>query len=58
MKSSHSVYGVMIIARLKSRTVNRDPKGKPPELSDFMPFYKEKKEEEFDDGSADYLANR
>lgn len=38
--------------------VNRDPKGKPPELSDFMPFYKEKKEEEFYDGSADYLANR
>ena len=28
--------------------VNRDPKGKPPELSDFMPFYKEKKEEEFE----------
>nr|DAS17963.1 MAG TPA: Protein of unknown function (DUF4035) [Bacteriophage sp.] len=38
--------------------VNRDPKGKPPELSDFMPFYKERKKEEFDDGSAEYLANR
>ena len=38
--------------------INRDPKSKPPELSDFMPFYQEKMDDEDDDGVADYLANR
>ncbi|BBE82137.1 TPA: DUF4035 domain-containing protein [Haemophilus influenzae] len=38
--------------------INRDPKFKPPELSDFMPFYQEKMDDEDDDGVADYLANR
>ena len=37
--------------------INRDPKGSPPELHDFMPFYKDKSAEK-DDGSAEYLANR
>ena len=40
--------------------INRDPKAKPPELSDFMPFYKESavENDEEDDGTAEYLANR
>ncbi|OHQ58858.1 DUF4035 domain-containing protein [Haemophilus sp. HMSC071C11] len=38
--------------------INRYPKSKPPELSDFMPFYQEKMDDEDDDGVADYLANR
>lgn len=39
--------------------INRDPKAKPPELSDFMPFYKESAvNDEEDDGTAEYLANR
>lgn len=38
--------------------INRDPKAKPPELSDFMPFYKESAvNDEEDDGTAEYLAN-
>ena len=36
----------------------RDPKSQAPELSDFMPFYQEKMDDEDDDGVADYLANR
>ncbi|MCQ9122896.1 DUF4035 domain-containing protein [Rodentibacter caecimuris] len=39
--------------------INRDSKSKPPELSDFMPFYRDKSEgENEDDGTAEYLANR
>ena len=40
--------------------INRDPKSKPPELSDFMPFYRDKSavDVDEDDGSAEYLANR
>ena len=40
--------------------INRDPKAKPPDLSDFMPFYKESavENDEEDDGTAEYLANR
>jgi hypothetical protein len=40
--------------------INRDPKAKPPELSNFMPFYKESAVENDveDDGAAEYLANR
>lgn len=38
--------------------INRDLKSKAPELSDFMPFYQEKMDDEDDDGVADYLANR
>ncbi|WP_288677731.1 DUF4035 domain-containing protein [uncultured Aggregatibacter sp.] len=38
--------------------INRDPKAKPPELSDFMPFYKEREVENDDDGVTEYLANR
>ena len=40
--------------------INRDSKAKPPELSDFMPFYKEStvKNDEEDDGVTEYLANR
>lgn len=40
--------------------INRDPKAKPPELSDFMPFYKEREAENDgeDDGVTEYLANR
>ena len=38
--------------------ITRDPKSKAPELSDFMPFYHEKMDDEDDDGVADYLANR
>lgn len=39
--------------------INRDPKAKPPELSDFMPFYKEREvENDEDDGVTEYLANR
>lgn len=40
--------------------INRDPKTKPPELSNFMPFYKESEVENDvgDDGAAEYLANR
>ncbi|MGY4677668.1 phage tail assembly protein T [Pasteurella sp. P03HT] len=39
--------------------INRDPKSKAPDLTEFMPFYKESKAEEVeDDGSATFLANR
>jgi len=40
--------------------INRDPKAKPPELSDFMPFYQESAVENGneDDGVTEYLANR
>lgn len=40
--------------------INRDTKAKPPELSDFMPFYQESavENDEEDDGTAEYLANR
>lgn len=40
--------------------INRDPKAKPPELSDFMPFYKEREVQNDyeDDGVTEYLANR
>ena len=40
--------------------INRDPKAKPPELLDFMPFYKERQVEndDEDDGVTEYLANR
>lgn len=39
--------------------VNRDPKSKAPELSEFMPFYRDKSAvESEDDGVAEYLANR
>ena len=40
--------------------INRDPKAKPPELSDFMPFYKESavENDDEDDGVTEYLANR
>lgn len=40
--------------------INRDPKAKPPELSDFMPFYQESAVEnrDEDDGVTEYLANR
>lgn len=40
--------------------INRDPKGKPPELSDFMPFFNraDGAAEIEDDGVADYLAKR
>lgn len=39
--------------------INRDPKGKAPELLNFMPFYsKEQNEVEEDDGVESYLATR
>ncbi|WP_423749584.1 DUF4035 domain-containing protein [Haemophilus influenzae] len=38
--------------------INRDTKAKPPELSDFMPFYQESAVENEDDGVTKYLANR
>lgn len=40
--------------------INRDTKAKPPELSDFMPFYQESAVEngDEDDGVTEYLANR
>ena len=38
--------------------INRLPYYNAPELSDFMPFYQEKTDDEDDDGVADYLANR
>ena len=40
--------------------INRDPKAKPPEFSDFMPFYQESAVENGneDDGVTEYLANR
>lgn len=40
--------------------VNSDPNKKPPEIVDFMPFYKEStvKNDEEDDGVTEYLANR
>lgn len=40
--------------------INRDTKAKPPELSDFMPFYRESAVEngDEDDGVTEYLANR
>ena len=39
--------------------INRDTKAKPPELSDFMPFYQESAVEngDEDDGVTKYLAN-
>ena len=40
--------------------INRDPKSKPPELSDFMSFYQGSAVEngDEDDGVTEYLANR
>lgn len=39
--------------------INRDSKTKAPELSDFMPFFRDKtNKKDDDDGSAAYLANR
>ncbi|MFC2543793.1 MAG: DUF4035 domain-containing protein [Aggregatibacter sp.] len=40
--------------------INRDSKAKLPELSDFMPFYKESavENDDEDDGVTEYLANR
>ena len=40
--------------------INRDPKAKLPELSDFMPFYQESavENDDEDDGVTEYLANR
>ena len=39
--------------------INRDPKGKDPELSDFMPFFRDQtNKNDDDDGSERYLANR
>ena len=40
--------------------INRDTKAKPPELSDFMPFYQEGavENDDEDDGVTEYLANR
>lgn len=40
--------------------INRDSKAKPPELSDFMPFYQESvvENDDEDDGVTEYLANR
>ncbi|WP_456297890.1 phage tail assembly protein T [Aggregatibacter aphrophilus] len=38
--------------------VNSDPNKKPPEIVDFMPFYKDKAAQTEDDGSERYLANR
>lgn len=40
--------------------INRDPKGKAPELSEFMPFFNRANEAEEmeDDGVAEYLAKR
>ena len=50
-------YRTAQVSHLLAMT-NRHPKSKPPELSDFMPFYQEKMDDEDDDGVADYLANR
>lgn len=39
--------------------INRKPKSKAPELSEYMPFYRDKSEiENEDDGVEEYLANR
>ncbi|AUI65627.1 MULTISPECIES: DUF4035 domain-containing protein [Glaesserella] len=38
--------------------INRDPKGEPPKLADYMPFFNEQTVEVEDDGVADYLAKR
>lgn len=39
--------------------INRDPKGKTPELAEFMPFFNRAEAEEMeDDGVAAYLAKR
>lgn len=40
--------------------INRDPKSKAPELSDFMPFFNRSDEEDdlVDDGVAEYLNKR
>lgn len=39
--------------------VNSDPKGNPPKIGDFMPFYQDEKTDEVeDDGSAEFLAQR
>lgn len=39
--------------------INRKPKSTAPELSEYMPFYRDKSEiENEDDGVEEYLANR
>lgn len=39
--------------------INRSTKAKPPQLSNFMPFYQENMvENDDDDGASEYLANR
>lgn len=40
--------------------INRDPKGKAPELAEFMPFFNQfdSSEKEVDDGVAAYLEKR
>ena len=41
--------------------INSDPKKSSPKLSEFMPFFNKnavESEEDFDDGSEEYLANR
>lgn len=38
--------------------INRDLKGEPPKLSDYMPFFNEQTESADDDGVAEYLAKR
>lgn len=41
------------------RLINRSTKAKPPQLSNFMPFYQENMVENDDnDGALEYLANR
>ncbi|NXZ83729.1 DUF4035 domain-containing protein [Haemophilus influenzae] len=41
------------------RLINRSTKAKPPQLSNFMPFYQENMvENDDDDGASEYLANR
>ena len=51
------VYRTAQISHLLAM-INRDTKAKPPELSDFMPFYQESAVENEDDGVTKYLANR
>ncbi|HHF6594022.1 TPA: DUF4035 domain-containing protein [Haemophilus influenzae] len=43
--------------------INRSTKAKPPQLSNFMPFYQENMvenddDDDDDDGASEYLANR
>ncbi|MDU6258798.1 MAG: DUF4035 domain-containing protein [Haemophilus parainfluenzae] len=39
--------------------INRSTNAKPPQLSNFMPFYQENMvENDDDDGASEYLANR